>query len=137
MYLNDAKPDESFHRLLYTQMFFNITDLFPALSLFLLLPRGAHISPLLLDISLSVSFVHIILSLWDQGLSHIIFLKGAVVRDIMFVVSDAAALAVFLLSSTGTGKSLFLVNGSRVQITLCIVLFSVYFIIKAWAGYDE
>jgi hypothetical protein len=133
MYLNDAKPDRSFNRLLYTQIFFNITDLYPALSLFLLLPRGARISPLLLNISISIAFVHIVLSLWDQGLSHIISLKGAVVRDIMFVVSDFAALAVLLRAS----KSVFLVNGFRAQITLCIVWFSVYFIIKAWMGYDE
>lgn len=131
MYLNDAKPDRSFNRLFYTQIFFNITDLYPALSLFLLLPRGARISPLLLNISLSVAFVHIVLSLWDQGLSHIMSLKGAVVRDIMFVVSDLAALAVLLLRTSNS------VNAFRVQVMLSIVLFSVYFIIKAWSGYDE
>ena len=136
MYLNEAKPDKSFNRLLYTQIFFNITDLFPALSLFLLLPRGARISSLLLNISLSVAFIHIILSLWDQGLSHIISLKGAVARDIMFIVSDFAALAVLLLQASNS-ESVFLVNGFRVQIALCIVLFSVYFFIKAWSGYDE
>ena len=131
MYLNDAKPHKSFNRLLYTQLFFNLTDLYPALSLFLLLPRGARISPLLLNMSLSVAFVHIILSLWDQGLPHIMSLKGAVVRDIMFVVSDLAALAVLLLRAPNS------VNGFRVQVTLCIVWFSLYFIIKAWSGYDE
>ena len=133
MYLNDAKPHKLYNRLLYTQIFFNITDLYPAFSLYLLLPRGARISPLLLNISLSVSFVHIILSLWDQGLSHIMSLKGAVARDIMFVVSDLAAFAVFLQAS----NPVFLKNGFRVQITVCIVLFSVYFFIKVWAGYDE
>ena len=133
MYLNDAKPDKLFNRLLYTQIFFNITDLYPALSLFLLLPRGARISPLLLNISLSIAFVHIILSLWDQGLSHIMSLKGAVARDIMFVVSDFAALAVLLRAS----NSVFLKNGFRIQIAICAVWFSVYFSIKAWAGYDE
>jgi hypothetical protein len=133
MYLNDAKPHKSFNRLLYTQLFFNITDLSPALSLFLLLPRGARISPLLLNISISVAFVHIFLSLWDQGLSHIIFLKGAVVRDIMFVVSDFAALAVLLLRASNSVNA----SGFRVQVTLCIVWFLLYFIIKAWSGYDE
>ena len=133
MYLNDAKPDKLFNRLLYTQIFFNITDLYPALSLYLLLPQGARISPLLLRISISISFVHIVLSLWDQGLSHIISQKGAVVRDIMFVVSDFAALAVFLKAS----NSVPLNNGFRVQIMFCIVWFSVYFFIKTWAGYDE
>lgn len=131
MYLNDAKPDKLYNRLLYTQIFFNITDLYPALSLYLLLPQGARISPLLLNISLSIAFVHIILSLWDQGLSHIMSQKGAVARDIMFVVSDFAALAVFLQDSV------FLKNGFRVQVMFCIVWFSVYFSIKAWAGYDE
>ena len=133
MYLNDAKPDKSFNRLLYTQIFFNITDLYPALSLYLLLPRGARISPRLLNISLSIAFVHIILSLWDQGLSHLMSLKGALARDIMFVVSDSAALAVFLKAS----YSAFLKDGFRVQITLCFIWISVYLVIKTWAGYDE
>ena len=133
MYLNEAKPHKLYNRLLYTQIFFNITDLFPALSLFLLLPRGSHISPLLLNISLSIAFVHIILSLWDQGLSHIMSLNGAVARDIMFVVSDFAALAVLLRASNAA----FLANGLRFQIALCIIWFLVYFLIKAWAGYDE
>lgn len=134
MYLNDAKPDRSFNRLLYTQIFFNITDLFPALSLYLLLARGTHISPLLLNISISIAFVHIVFSLWDQGLYHILSLKGAVVRDIMFVVSDLAALAVFFLRSS---NSTFLGNGFRIQLPFCILWFFIYFIIKAWVGYDE
>jgi hypothetical protein len=64
------------------------------------------------------------------------FKSAVAARDIMFVVSDFAAFATFF-HSTSTGKLVFLKNGYRLQIGLCIGWYSVHYFIKAWAGYDE
>ncbi|TDL17307.1 hypothetical protein BD410DRAFT_554205 [Rickenella mellea] len=169
-YLNDLSPspDSHIHILAYTQFFFNITDLIPALALYILLPDRAHAAPSnsyeltherdsppddtisttgkgrhqnqyrqdnFLSLSVSISAAHVILSLWDQGLVHILRGKGAVGRDVSLLASDMAGLL---------GVSPFLPcrwhhwHGHSKNILVGTVLMcGMYAIVKNIAGYDE
>jgi hypothetical protein len=92
-YINDAGPHQDYHILLPTQLFFDVTDVLPGLALYTLLQdRKTLPSGWLLLASLIVSATHLVLSIWDQGFIHLLTMKGAVIRDAMFIVSDLAGL---------------------------------------------
>jgi len=130
-YINDAGPHESYHILLPTQLFFDVTDVIPGIALYSLLPESNRLPPAwLLSASLTVSSAHLVLSVWDQGFVHLITLQGAVVRDAMFIVSDLAGLL-------GVGwflQSPLRKHGRPIGIGIIVLLVS-YFLLKRTVGY--
>jgi hypothetical protein len=130
-YINDASPHQSYHILLPTQLFFDITDVIPGVALYFLLQRSADVPPAwLLSTSLIVSAAHLFLSVWDQGFIHLVTLKGSVLRDAMFVVSDLAGLAAVGWYIRDRVK-----RGGRVLGVGVGVLLVSYFMLKRVAGY--
>jgi hypothetical protein len=130
-YINDTGPHEKYHILLPTQLFFDITDVVPAIALYSLLQESNKLPPPeLLLASMVVSATHIILSAWDQGFIHLLTLQGAVLRDAMFAVSDIAGLI---------GVGCFLPGGlrrnGRVLGTGIICLLMLYLALKSTVGY--
>lgn len=88
-YLNDQ-----FYMMFTTQMFFNVTEFVPSISLYVLLDADAKPSKFLMLISASVSMAHLFLSLSDQGWYHIATISGKIQRDIAFIISDVVLLAI-------------------------------------------
>jgi hypothetical protein len=131
-YINDAGLDEPYHILLPTQLFFDITDVIPAIALYYLLQQGAEppSTPLLLA-ALVVSATHLVLSMWDQGFLHLLTLQGAVLRDVMFIVSDLAGLLAVGWFVRGKLRRHGLVLGVGI---VCLLVS--YLILKGMAGYQ-
>ncbi|KAI8578207.1 hypothetical protein K450DRAFT_248661 [Umbelopsis ramanniana AG] len=94
-YLND-----SFYMMFTTQMFFNVTEFIPSLSLYVLLDEDAKPSKFLMLISASVSMAHLFLSLSDQGWYHIATITGKIQRDIAFIISDLVLLYINFMELT-------------------------------------
>ncbi|KAM3579165.1 hypothetical protein VKS41_008386 [Umbelopsis sp. WA50703] len=88
-YLNDE-----FYVMFSTQMFFNVTEFIPSLSLYFLLDANAKPSKLLTQASIGISMAHLLLSLSDQGWYHIATISGKIQRDIAFIVSDVVLLVI-------------------------------------------
>jgi phosphoglycerate-specific signal transduction histidine kinase len=90
-------------------------------------------SPRLLSTSLTISASHIFLSLWDQGLNHLLTSSGAVLRDLMFVLSDLAAVVVFVYFLRPRLRR----PAARGRLLLSIITLSAsYLVLKRLAGYD-
>ena len=76
---------------------------------------------------------HIFLSLWDQGLNHLLTGSGAVLRDLMFVLSDLAAVVVFVYFFRQRLRR----PAARGRLLLSIITLSaLYLLLKHLAGYD-
>ena len=130
-YINDSGPHQSYHILLPTQLFFDITDVIPAITLYTLLQEGSDLPSVhLLLASVIVSATHLLLSAWDQGFVHLFTLEGAVLRDAMFIVSDLAGLI---------GVGWFMPGGlkrkGRALGTGIIILLVSYLVLKRIVGY--
>jgi hypothetical protein len=88
-YLNDE-----FYLMFRTQLFFNVTEFIPSLSLYFLLDANNKPSKLLTQASIAISLAHLFLSLSDQGWYHIASLTGKIQRDIAFIISDVILLVI-------------------------------------------
>jgi hypothetical protein len=94
-YLNDE-----WYMMLRTQMFFNLTEFIPSISLYVLVDAAAKPSKTFMLISASVSIAHLFLSLSDQGWYHIATITGKIQRDIAFIISDVILLGINLKELT-------------------------------------
>ncbi|ORZ35436.1 hypothetical protein BCR44DRAFT_42354 [Catenaria anguillulae PL171] len=139
-YIND-----SFFALLPTQMFFNLTELVPAISLGpLVRSHSKLVSPLVSAAAMAVAVSHIILSLSDQGWAHLfnrVYNNGWAflgVRDGMFLAGDLASVLI-LLAWGGRGKG----RGSGIAqywTTVTVMtggLMGVYQVVKLVYGYND
>jgi hypothetical protein len=88
-YLNDE-----FYMMFRTQMFFNLTEFIPSISLYVLVDTDAKPSKKFMLVSAAVSIAHLFLSLSDQGWYHIATITGKIQRDIAFIISDVILLAI-------------------------------------------
>jgi hypothetical protein len=150
-YINDASPNQPYHILLPTQLFFDATDIIPGLALYTLLQQQHHrqihdsvydnerdndtlpASSLLYTASMAISAAHLILSVWDQGFINLFTFKGAVLRDVMFIVSDLASLmgVGWIMRSRGQLRKM----GRKLKIGV-IGLVVTYLLLKKRVGYS-
>jgi hypothetical protein len=129
-YLNDAGNLKPYHMLMPTQLFFDITELVPAVALYSLLPRHALPNHNLLLCSMVISFTHLFLSLWDQGFAHILFAQGPMLRDATLATSDLLGLlCVGWIIRGRLKKDIWVLSFSTLS------LLSLYLVIKGVAGY--
>ncbi|KAI9139695.1 hypothetical protein BKA69DRAFT_621977 [Paraphysoderma sedebokerense] len=138
-YINDR-----FFELWPTQLFFNITEIIPSITLFHLTDSYATVPSPFLALSLTVSFSHIYLALEDQGWAHLVsaaqgggespgweFLN---VRDLMFLLGDS--FAIFAMLIAGGGRWRWSTKAKILTMVGGVVFWKIFYaIIKAIYGY--
>ena len=106
-YINDR-----FYIFWYSQWFFNITELIPASSIYVLLDNS-HLNEQWKNISLGVLVMHLYQCMIDQGIAHLIlnqnFQLHLYTRDIIFVVADGLTFLAISYKKKWSLNDLFLI----------------------------
>lgn len=133
MLVDDRPPTRGVNRLFYTQTYFNVTELIPAMALYQLLPRKSRPNEVFLILAMSTCIAHQYLSIADQGWQHLIHLDAHLIRDFAFIASDLCGVLPILVH----------LGFKRVaQRSVLLVIFAIgqvglYALIKRAYGYDQ